>query len=221
MQTFSMPTLPAANPDAMMSAPAALRNRDVIREHVLRFAPESGRALEIASGTGEHVVHIAAATPGLLWHPTDPDPDRRASIAAWQADARVPNIQAPVALDATQAGWSDTYRPMDIILLVNLLHLISAPQAETVLTEIASALAPGGTALIYGPFLREGQTTSDGDAAFDTRLRAQNPEIGYKDAAEILQILRGAGLGPVATLDMPANNLLFAAQKAQTAVKAG
>ncbi len=76
------------------------------------------------------------------------------------------------------------------MLLVNLLHLIPAPAAETLLAEVALALAPGGTFCLYGPFLRDGQPTSPGDAAFDASLRAQDPTIGYKDLAWVMGTCR-------------------------------
>lgn len=196
--------------DPRLSSPAALRNRDAILAELRRLAPATGRALEIASGTGEHVITFAPATPGLTWQPSDPDPARRASIAAYMGDTGAANILPPIDLDAARPGWSATQPPSDLILLANLLHLISDAKAATVLSEIASALAPGGIALIYGPFLRDGTTTSDGDAAFDAQLRAADPDIGYKDVIDVTSQLVAAGLRHVETVRMPANNLLLA-----------
>ena len=71
------------------------------------------------------------------------------------------------------------------------------------------ALAPGGRFTLYGPFLRDGRATSDGDAAFDAALRAQDPAIGYKDLAEVMALSQAAGLVHVTTRSMPANNLLL------------
>ena len=198
-----------AGDDPRLSAPSALRNRDLIAAELTRLAPARGRALELASGTGEHVTVFAAAMPGLIWQPTDPDPVRRASIAAWAGDAGLPNILAPQMLDAARPGWAAEHGPADLIVLVNLLHLISTPEAETVLTEVAAALAPGGTFALYGPFLRDGEATSEGDAAFHASLRAQDPAIGYKDVIWTCATLVGAGLAHVETVAMPANNLLL------------
>lgn len=196
--------------DARLSAPSALRNRDLIAAELSRVAPARGRALEIASGTGEHVVRFAAMMQGLEWHPTDPDPARRASIAAWVGDAGLPNIRPALHLDAACPGWAAHHGPADLIVVVNLLHLISAPEAETVLTEVAAALAPGGVFALYGPFLRDGVATSEGDAAFDASLRAQDPAIGYKDVVATCTHLVAAGLAHVETVAMPANNLFLA-----------
>ena len=65
------------NPDPRLYAPATARNRDPILDVLRRVLPPSGLVLEIASGTGEHAVHFAAAFPGLIYQPSDPDPDRR------------------------------------------------------------------------------------------------------------------------------------------------
>jgi len=195
--------------DARISAPSALRNRDAIATELTRIAPQHGRALEIASGTGEHVIRFAAAMPGLIWQPTDPDPLRRASITAWVADAGLPNIRPPLPLDAARSGWAKDHGPADLIVLINLLHLISGPEAATLLAEVATALAPAGRFALYGPFLRDGRTTSQGDADFDAALRAQDPAIGYKDGAEVIALLHQSGLAHAGTLSMPANNLLM------------
>lgn len=215
IRRLDLPDTPGATlaQDARISAPSALRNRDVIRDQLLRIAPARGRALEIASGTGEHVVCFAAALPGLTWQPTDPDAARRASIMAWAAEAALPNILPPLHLDAARPGWAADHGPADLVVLVNLLHLISAPEARVVLTEAAQALSIGGTFALYGPFLRDGRPTSEGDASFDASLRAQDPAIGYKDLADVTAILAGAGLVLADTVEMPANNLLLIANR--------
>jgi SAM-dependent methyltransferase len=211
MRKLELPDSPAApgSGDARISAPSALRNRDLIAAELVRVAPERGRALEIASGTGEHVVRFAAAMPGLDWQPTDPDPARRASIAAWSAEAGLGNIRAPRDLDAARAGWAAAHGPVDLVVLVNLLHLISDGEAETVLREVAAVLARGGIFALYGPFLRDGAATSEGDAAFHASLQAQDPAIGYKDVIGTCATLVAAGLAHVETVAMPANNLLL------------
>jgi SAM-dependent methyltransferase len=198
-----------ADGDARRSAPAALRNRDLIASELVRIAPRTGRALEIASGSGEHLVRFAADMPGLTWCPTDPDPGQRASIAAWITAEGIANAEPPRDLDVSRPGWADDERAADLVVLVNLLHLISGAGARAALDGIATVLAPGGIAAIYGPFLRDGETTSDGDAAFHASLKAQDPETGYKDVADVVSWAVSAGLQHLETVRMPANNLLL------------
>ncbi|RBO52079.1 methyltransferase [Rhodovulum sp. BSW8] len=190
-----------------LSAPSALRNADAICAVLETLAPPRGRVLELASGTGEHAVRFAARLPGLIWQPTEIDPARRASIDAWAAEAALPNLRPAIALDACQPGWGATHAGQDLIFVSNILHLVSAAEAETLIAEAARALAPKGVLAIYGPFLRETGFASPGDAAFHASLTAQDARIGYKPVATVTGWGVAAGLLPEAQISMPANNL--------------
>ncbi|WP_224825316.1 DUF938 domain-containing protein [Cognatishimia sp. MH4019] len=193
-------------------SPSAARNAGPILAILERIAPPSGRALEIASGTGEHVLHFAHAMPEIDWQPSDVDPERLASIEDWARDHYGNNLLSPIALDATEPGWAMAHDPFDLVVLINLLHLISDTAAEAVLDGIAEALEDNGTALIYGPFLRNGQTTSDGDATFHAKIQADDAEAGYKDIEIITAYLQELDLA-VTCQKMPANNIALIAQK--------
>lgn len=194
-------------------APSAARNADAIAAALGAIAPETGPALELASGTGQHVVGFARALPRLVWQPSEIDPVRRASIDAHVAEAALPNLRAAMALDATAPGWGALHGGQALIVLVNLLHLVSTPEARTLIAEAAQALGPDGRFALYGPFLRGGAATSEGDARFHTSLVAQDPEIGYKDVADVTDWLREVGLTPQVPRDMPANNLMLVATR--------
>jgi SAM-dependent methyltransferase len=191
--------------DGRRMVPSAARNAEPILQ-ALQGLGLRGRLLEIASGSGLHAAHMAGPL-GLLWQPTEVEPANFASITAWSATTDAA-IQPPIHLDATEAGWAARLGAWDAVLLVNLLHLIPEPAAATLLAELGTALAPGGTACLYGPFLRDGLATSPGDAAFDASLRAQDAAIGYKDLAWVTGQLGKAGLS-CDVLPMPANNLLL------------
>ena len=197
-----------------LSAPSAERNAEPLCDLLLHHAPKTGQALEIASGTGQHVVAFAAALPGLTWQPSDIDGTRLASIRAWVAEAGLSNITPATALDATAPGWARSMPPKDLILTVNLLHLISEAEVKTLIGEAAMALAPGGRLILYGPFLRDGETTSEGDARFHASLRDQNPEVGYQDDFDVIDWLHAAGLTLIDVVEMPANNLSIVATRA-------
>ncbi len=199
--------------DGRMFAPSAARNAADIAALVAQHAPVSGRALEIASGTGEHAVVFAKAVPGLDWQPTDIDAARRASVDAHAALAGLPNLRPAIALDATAPGWGAAHAGQDLIVLVNLLHLISENEARILIAEVAQTLAPGGLFILYGPFLRDGETTSEGDRSFDASLRAQDPEIGYKDDWDVIDWIHANWLELVQVVEMPANNMAFVARR--------
>ncbi|MFT6091319.1 DUF938 domain-containing protein [Sulfitobacter sp.] len=199
--------------DAKLHAPAADRNRAALVELLRSHAPQHGGALEIASGTGQHISAFATAMPDLHWQPTEPDAARRVSIDAYAAQSDAGNIAPAIALDATQAGWHAQFAPQNLIFLSNLLHLIPADAAQRLISEAALATAPGGCLILYGPFRRAGQLTSDGDARFDRDLRNADPNIGYKDTTDVTAWLGSAGFSPIDQVDMPANNLAFIARK--------
>lgn len=206
-------SLANAREDGRMYAPSAARNADVIADLVALHAPAKGRALEIASGTGEHSVHIATRLPGLIWQPSDIDAARRCSINTHGAKAGLANLRSAIDLDATSAGWAAHHGGQDLILTVNLLHLVSWSEAQTLIKEAAKALAPGGVLILYGPFMRAGELTSAGDARFHADLRAQDPELGYKDDFDVIDTLQSAWLDLVEVNEMPANNLSFVARR--------
>lgn len=195
-----------------LSAPSALRNITAITEVVTAHAPPSGRALEIASGTGQHITALARALPTLQWHPTEIAPERITSINAYRAEAALPNLHPAQVLDATAAGWPEQHLPFDLVYLGNLLHLIPDAAAQSLLSQAARALTPHGVLILYGPFMRAGQLTSDGDRTFHAELRGANPAIGYKDDRWINEILTQAGLS-LKIVDMPANNLCLIARQ--------
>lgn len=197
-------------PGGRRVAPSAERNAGPILAQ-LKAEGLAGRLLELASGTGQHAARFAAALPALDWQPSDVDPANLGSIDAWRAHAALPNLRAPVLLDAARPGWGAAWAGQDAILTVNILHLIPDAAAATLLEEAARALAPGGRLMLYGPFLRDGRATSEGDAAFDASLRAQDATIGYKDLGWVTGRLAAAGLA-LRVAEMPANNLMLVAR---------
>ncbi len=198
--------------DVKLHAPAAARNADAITALIAAVAPPEGRALELASGTGQHVTRFATECPGLHWHPSDVDPARIASIDGYAADSGLKNIAPAQQLDATRAGWAEDGSHA-LVVVVNLLHLISEQDAAIVLAQSARSLEPAGVFVAYGPFRRQGNLTSEGDARFDAELRAADADIGYKDDQWIAARLASHGL-TVEVREMAANNLAFIARKA-------
>ncbi len=206
-------SLAHAGEGARLVAPSAARNVGAICDLLQQVAPVRGSALELASGTGQHVARLAAALPGLHWHPSEVDAARRASIDAHARDTGCANLAPAIELDATAEGWGARHSGQMLIFLSNLLHLISEAETRVLISEAAIALAPRGRLVIYGPFMRAGELTSDGDATFHQSLLAQDPEIGYKDDFDMMDLMQEAGLEMVDVVEMPANNLVLVAAK--------
>jgi len=209
---LDMPDGPGDGDGEIRFAPSAARNLEPIAAALAFHLPARGRALELASGTGQHIVEFAARFAGLDWQPSDLDPTNIASIRARARQAGRANLRDPIRLDACAPGWGtggDWGGNWDAICLTNLLHLISTAEAEILLAEVAQTLAPGGVFALYGPFRRDGRLVSDGDRAFDASLRAQDPAIGYKDIEWVEDRLSTAGLVRRTRQPMPADNLML------------
>jgi SAM-dependent methyltransferase len=192
---------------AALSSPAALRNRGPILERLRALLPPRGLVLEIASGTGEHAVHFASALPGLEWQPSDPSAEARASIAAHAAEARLPNLRPPLALDAQAWPWPVAHA--DAVLAVNLVHISPWEATLGLLDGAARVLPEGGVLLLYGPYLEEGVPTAPSNLAFDADLKARDPRWGLRRREAVEEAALGHGLAPAGRFEMPANNLLL------------
>lgn len=187
------------------TAPVVARNRDPILAVLRRVLPAQGTVLEIASGTGEHAVHFAGALPGMTWQPTDPDATALRSIAAWRETARLPNLLAPLELDATLAVWP--VQRADAMVCINMIHILPWRATEALMAGAARALAPGGVLFLYGPYQEGGAHTAPSNEAFDASLRARNPEWGVRDLDDVKALAGREGLDFAERVAMPANNL--------------
>ena len=191
--------------DRRLEYPATLRNRDVILDVLRGVLPASGLVLEIASGSGEHVVHFARAFPDLTFQPSDPEDAALQSITAWAQDSGLANVRPPVVLDASSDRWPVT--KANAILCIHMIH-ISPWQATQGLIRGAAKLLPSGAPLyLYGPYRRADVVTAPSNEAFDASLKSRNPEWGLRDLETVAELARTEGFSAPAITEMPANNL--------------
>jgi hypothetical protein len=186
------------------SIPAAERNKDPILGVLARVLPSRGLVLEVASGTGQHVMHFAEALSDLTWQPSDPDAELRESIALRVREEQRANVNSAIGLDVTKLPWP--LQTADAVVAINLIHV--APWSATLaLFEGAKALLSTEHVLfLYGPYRRFGHHTSESNAQFDLDLRAHNPEWGLRDLEAVSDVAAGAGFVLAETVEMPANN---------------
>ena len=198
--------------DARLSAPAAARNRAPILDVLRRHIPEHGLVLEVASGSGEHIVHFAQAFPGLDFQPSDPDRQARASIDAWIIEAHLQNIRPALALDAAAETWP--LSAADAVVCINMIHIAPWDAAVGLVRGAATLLRPDSMLYLYGPFRRDSAHTAPSNAAFDRSLRQQNPDWGVRDLEAVTALALAHGFaGPIVEA-MPANNLSLVFRKA-------
>jgi SAM-dependent methyltransferase len=185
-------------------SPAAVRNREPILDVLRRVLPRFWLVLEIASGTGEHAVHFARTLPGLTWQPSDADETARRSIRAHRDAAGLPNLCAPLSLDAAAPTWP--VERAEAVVAINLVHI--APWAATLglMAGAGRVLGSGGLLVLYGPYKEGSAHTAPSNAAFDAS-KAQNPTWGVRDLEQVAEAARAHNLALVERVAMPANNL--------------
>ncbi len=191
--------------DTRQSAPAAERNKDPILAVLARVLPRSGLVVEIASGTGQHVVHFARALPGLTWQPSDPDPQMRRSIAGWLEETGLPNVRPPLDLDVCRPDWPIDHA--DAVVCINMIHISPWQATEHLLAGCGRILRPGGILYLYGPYRRFGRHTAPSNEAFDASLRQRDPQWGVRDLEVVVDAASGYGMDLSEVVEMPANNL--------------
>lgn len=193
------------------------RNTAPLLERLRAHLPGRGRVLEIASGSGEHAVAFARALPGIDWTPSDPSAEARASIAAWRDAADLPNLAAPLALDATDAtSWPEGEGLFDAVVCINMVHI--SPWAATVGLVAGAARVlrnPGGLLCLYGPYREADVPLAPSNAAFDESLKARDPDWGLRALEDVVQLAESAGLAFTLRNAMPANNLCLLFRQVQ------
>ncbi len=208
-------TLDSPLPAQPLFSPAAERNKQPILAQLQRILPASGTALEIASGTGQHMAWFAAALPDWTWQPTDAEGDAFSAITASTQGAGLRNVRAPLRLDVLSPAWLQASSPplgdtlFDAIYCANMMHIAPWATCAALMQGAALRLAPGGQLISYGPYFEDDVATSAGNLAFDLSLRSSNPAWGLRRREDVQAAAQQAGLVLQARHAMPANNLLL------------
>lgn len=194
-------------PATARTSPATARNRQPILEALRPRLADGARVLEVASGAGEHAAFLAAALPHVRWRPTDQDEDALASIAAWRSAAGLPNLAAPVRLDAADpASWPQG--PFEAVVCINMIHISPWAATEGLMAGAGRVLTSGGRLFLYGPYLEADVETAPSNLAFDQSLKSRDPAWGLRDLAAVSALAAANGLTFAERIAMPANNLI-------------
>ncbi len=183
---------------------ACERNRAPILEVLRDVLPERGLVLEVASGTGMHAVHFAAALPGVTWQPTDQGADALGSVEAWRAHAGLSNVLPPLELDVTRRPWP--VERADALFNANMIHISPIACTHGLIEGAAAVLADGAPMVLYGPYKIGGEHTAPSNEAFDQSLRSRDPSWGIRDLEVVRRLAAAAGLAFERRVQMPANN---------------
>ena len=189
----------------LLTSAAAERNKDPILTVLESVLPATGRVLEIASGTGQHVCYFAQALRGLQWQPTEPDAPARDAIVARIRAAGLANVAAPLALDVHEPRWR-VEPDLDAIVCINLIHISPWSSTQALCVGAARHLRVGGVLVTYGPYLENG-TAVQSNLDFDASLKRRNAAWGLRDLDDVTHMAAEHGLVRRQVVRMPANNL--------------
>jgi hypothetical protein len=149
---------------------AAERNKGPIADALVGVLPERGTVLELASGSGQHVMMFAERFPRLRFQPSDPSEPARASIAAHLAETPLANVEPPLEIDVGAPDWP---RAVDGVLCINLVQVVPYATIPLLFGGAARCLQPGAPLVLYGPYRRGDDFLSPG-RVFDRTLRGES-----------------------------------------------
>ncbi|KAK5856193.1 hypothetical protein PBY51_007804 [Eleginops maclovinus] len=182
----------------MLLSPLAERNWEdlcLVLEDVLD--DQSHRqlfALELGSGTGQHVIRFAPKMPFVTWQPSDINEESRESIKAYIAATHAKNVLQPVHLDASEPWekWAGLLsKSCDVIVAINLLQYSSFKTAQGVFNGAGKILRQNGLLITYGMYAINGIITPSCNEQMDADIRQKNPEWGLPDIDVLRQLAYG------------------------------
>jgi cyclopropane fatty-acyl-phospholipid synthase-like methyltransferase len=194
-------------------SPSADRNKHPILAVLQGLMASSGRALEIASGTGQHVVWFAQHFPNWSWQPTDLHKGALFNIEVRAAEAELTNVDVAQPLDVCKEPWfppgSPLRGPYDLILCINMLHIAPWQACGALMRGAATNLTRDGVLVTYGPYFESGVEPTASNIEFDASLRTHNPLWGIRQLTDVQSQATAAGLRLKARHALPAHNLLL------------
>jgi len=192
-------------------APSAEKNKDPILGVLKKYLPASEReqlCLEIASGTGQHVIHFASELSNISFQPSEYDETNLSSIQEYITDSKLMNILSPVKVDITSSidQWNLIHQQYDLMININMIH-ISPWQCTLQLFKKAKQLLKGdGLLVTYGPYANQGIISPESNIKFNEYLIGNNPEWGLRDIKDLKIVASQNQFHLVAIEEMPSNN---------------
>ena len=192
--------------DGLPFSQSCENNKASILQVLAQAFADRRQVLEIASGTGQHACHFAAAMPWLSWQPTEL-PENLSILRPRCASFAGGNLLEPRALDVRARAWS--LNVPDALFSANSLHIMAWSAVEGLFASLAELAGEDTLLAIYGPFNYEGRYTSESNARFDQWLAERDPASAIRDFERVDELANRAGFTLQDDHAMPANNRLL------------
>ena len=193
-----------AKSGARLFSPTAGRNKTPIGDVVSEHIPDGARVLEIASGSGEHGAYMCGLRPDIIWQPSDPNAESRASQDDWAKDCGG-RLLPSLSIDTTQPDWTEHLPAYDLIYCANMIHIAPWEAARGLAKGAGKIIPKGGKFILYGPFV-EGEDTAESNLRFDESLKSRNSSWGVRNLEDVKHIFNEAGFTLRARIVMPKEN---------------
>ena len=185
---------------------AAEKNKGPIGVVLKEAFADCRSVLEIASGTGQHAVHMGALMPHLTWQTSDLAGNLDEIRSRVHAEGGS-NVLAPIELDVAMTPWPVS--SADGVFAANAVHIMSWEHVKALFAGLDGVLVPGGVLALYGAYKYEGAFTTESNANFDTWLKSRDPKSGIRDFEAVDELAENIGLTLQADHQMPSNNQLL------------
>jgi len=194
-----------------LNFPATGRNVSAIIQVLQKHLP-AGDVIEIASGSGQHVMQFAKAMPDHIFWPSDPDTDHIKSINAWADENQLENLKAASPLDCTDNKWIKGQELLGVpqtaaaILCINMIHIAPIKAALGLFAGAEQRLQSGGILYLYGPFFGVSEKEPASNIEFDIDLQRRDQKWGVRHIHLVKKIASTRGFELSNIVEMPANN---------------
>ena len=156
---------------------------------------------------------MCGARPDIMWQPSDPNAESRASQNDWAQDCGG-RMLSSLEVDTTQQEWPDRLSDIDVIYCANMIHIAPWEAALGLVNGASKLLKAGSRFILYGPFL-EGGETAPSNLQFDVSLKSRNPSWGVRNLEDVKHIFSEAGFTHSARIVMPKENRTLIFTKTQ------
>ena len=123
---------------------------------------------------------------GTRWQTSDPDPEARASIAAWIAHEGLANVLPPLAIDVRSEDWG-VGEAFDAIVAINMIHI--APwEATAGFSRCGVAVEAGWYRVSLWPVHARRQTHRAVQRNVRQWLKQRDPDFGVRDLDDVTRV---------------------------------